>query len=99
MDFFLPNYVVLLPFIKIIINYSFFDLIIIDYSFFVLYNKSMRSICNFASDNDKNLEISPLRFVLETELKKFPQSEIYDISRDFCEDFFETKRVVYLPID
>lgn len=33
----------------------------------------MRSICNFASDNDKNLEISPLRFVLETELKKFPQ--------------------------
>ena len=36
---------------------------------------------------------------LSDELKKFPQSEIYDISRDFCEDFFETKRVVYLPID
>ena len=36
---------------------------------------------------------------LTEELKKFPKSEVYDISRDFCEDFFETKRVVYLPID
>ena len=33
----------------------------------------MRSICNFASKDEKNLDISPLRFVFETELKKFQQ--------------------------
>ena len=33
----------------------------------------MDSICRFVSDDDGSLEIFPLRFVYETELKKFPQ--------------------------
>ena len=35
---------------------------------------------------------------LSEELKDFPKARIYDISAFFCEEFFETKRVVYLPI-
>ena len=33
----------------------------------------MDSICRFVTDDDKALEITPLRFVYETELKKFHQ--------------------------
>lgn len=35
---------------------------------------------------------------LADELAPFPRAKIYDISAFFCEEFFETKRVVYLPI-
>lgn len=35
---------------------------------------------------------------LSDELKAFPKARIYDISAFFCEEFFDTKRVVYLPI-
>lgn len=35
---------------------------------------------------------------LTDELSAFPAARIYDISSYFCEDFFVTKRVVYLPI-
>ena len=35
---------------------------------------------------------------LDDELKAFPKARIYDISAFFCEEFFDTKRVVYLPI-
>lgn len=36
---------------------------------------------------------------LSSELRNFPKSRIYNISSFFNEEFFETKRVVYLPID
>lgn len=36
---------------------------------------------------------------LSGELKNFPKARIYNISSFFNEEFFETKRVVYLPID
>ena len=36
---------------------------------------------------------------LSSELRNFPKSMIYNISSFFNEEFFETKRVVYLPID
>ena len=35
---------------------------------------------------------------LTEELHPFPAARIYDISGFFCEEFFDTKRVVYLPI-
>lgn len=35
---------------------------------------------------------------LDDELKAFPKARIYDISAFFCEEFFDTKRVVYLPV-
>lgn len=35
---------------------------------------------------------------LAEELNAFPRARIYEISAFFCEDFFTTKRVVYLPI-
>lgn len=36
---------------------------------------------------------------LSSELRNFPKSRIYNIYSFFNEEFFETKRVVYLPID
>ena len=36
---------------------------------------------------------------LSSELRNFPKSRIHNISSFFNEEFFETKRVVYLPID
>ena len=36
---------------------------------------------------------------LSSELRNFPKSRIYNISSFFNEEFFETKRIVYLPID
>ncbi len=36
---------------------------------------------------------------LSSELRNFPKSRMYNISSFFNEEFFETKRVVYLPID
>ena len=36
---------------------------------------------------------------LSSELRNCPKSRIYNISSFFNEEFFETKRVVYLPID
>ncbi|MDD4820160.1 MAG: 16S rRNA (guanine(527)-N(7))-methyltransferase RsmG [Flavobacteriales bacterium] len=35
---------------------------------------------------------------LSDELKKFPKAQVFNISDFFCEEFFTTKRVVYLPI-
>jgi 16S rRNA (guanine527-N7)-methyltransferase len=35
---------------------------------------------------------------LEEELKSFPKAETTPLSQFFSDDFFDTKKVVYLPI-
>ncbi|MGB2152819.1 MAG: 16S rRNA (guanine(527)-N(7))-methyltransferase RsmG, partial [Flavobacteriaceae bacterium] len=35
---------------------------------------------------------------LTEELKKFPKAQIFALSDFYKEDFFETKKIVYLPL-
>jgi 16S rRNA (guanine527-N7)-methyltransferase len=35
---------------------------------------------------------------LKQELQNFPNTTVYNLSDYFAEDFFETKKVVYLPL-